>query len=259
MGVKRLLEESDVTDLERALLQSITADEAPADGADRLFEQLVNRSEATAPVVPMQPRKKIPSWVWLAAAVFLGVGVVVLDRSRQEKVVIVHDAPTITVPTSAPAPVASIEPAAETQLPPPAKSAESAPSAAPSHMVIIKPATSSSGPTTVAKGKTLQEALQKAWAERDAGTSDLPFDKGEAAKGLGRVDLQDCKQEPGPTGAGHVTVTFQPDGSVATAVVDGGPYPGTPRGACIAGKFRSVHVSPFGGASVRVGKSFVIN
>jgi predicted Zn finger-like uncharacterized protein len=90
-------------------------------------------------------------------------------------------------------------------------------------------------------------------------TSSAPFDRGAAAAALGGVNVASCKKPDGPTGAGHVTVTFGPDGQVQSAVVDSGPFPGTPVGGCIAGKFRGAHVPPFGGAPVRVGKSFTIN
>jgi hypothetical protein len=56
-----------------------------------------------------------------------------------------------------------------------------------------------------------------------------------------------------------VKITFAPNGSVSSAVVDGGPFPGTPVGGCIAGKFRGAHVPAFGGGPVSVGKSFTIN
>lgn len=91
------------------------------------------------------------------------------------------------------------------------------------------------------------------------GGSTAPFDRGAAAAALGSVNVQACKKGDGPTGAGHVTVTFGPDGSVQTAVVDSGPYPGTAVGGCVAGKYRGARVPAFGGAPVRVGKSFTIN
>jgi hypothetical protein len=56
-----------------------------------------------------------------------------------------------------------------------------------------------------------------------------------------------------------VKVTFNPDGTVQSANVDQAPYQGTPVGACIAGKFRGIHIPPFAGGAVGVGKSFTIN
>jgi len=90
-------------------------------------------------------------------------------------------------------------------------------------------------------------------------TSTAPFDRGAAAASLGSVNVQSCKKTDGPTGSGHVTVTFSPDGTVQSAVIDGGPFPGTPVGGCIAGKYRGARVPAFGGAPVRVGKSFTVN
>ncbi|MCL2724358.1 MAG: zinc-ribbon domain-containing protein [Polyangiaceae bacterium] len=86
-----------------------------------------------------------------------------------------------------------------------------------------------------------------------------PFNRGAAAAALGNVNVQACKKPDGPTGSGHVIVTFNPDGTVGTAVVDGGPFPGTAVGGCVAGKFRSAHVPAFAGGPQPVGKSFSIN
>jgi predicted Zn finger-like uncharacterized protein len=89
--------------------------------------------------------------------------------------------------------------------------------------------------------------------------STSPFDRGAAAGALGAVNVGACKRPDGPTGSGHVSVTFAPDGSVSSAVADAPPFAGTPVGGCVAGKFRSAHIPAFGGGPVKVGKSFVIN
>lgn len=91
------------------------------------------------------------------------------------------------------------------------------------------------------------------------GGATAPFDRGAAAGALGGVNVQSCKKPDGPTGGGHVTITFAPNGSVSSAVVDQGPFPGTPVGGCIAGKFRAAHIPPFAGGAVKAGKSFTIN
>lgn len=106
-----------------------------------------------------------------------------------------------------------------------------------------------------AAGKPANAAPENA----GGGGSTAPFDRGAAAASLGAINVQSCKKPDGPTGTGHVKVTFAPNGSVSSAVVDGGPFPGTPVGGCIAGKFRSAHVPAFSGAPVGVGKSFTIN
>lgn len=106
-----------------------------------------------------------------------------------------------------------------------------------------------------AAGKPATEAPK----DTGGGGSTAPFDRGAAAAALGAINVQSCKKPDGPTGTGHVKVTFAPNGSVSSAVVDGGPFPGTPVGGCIAGKFRGAHVPAFSGAPVGVGKSFTIN
>jgi predicted Zn finger-like uncharacterized protein len=86
-----------------------------------------------------------------------------------------------------------------------------------------------------------------------------PFDRGAAAAALGGVNVASCKKPDGPTGTGHVTVTFAPGGNVTSAVVDSAPFAGTPVGGCVAGKFRSARVPAFSGGNVTVGKSFSLN
>jgi predicted Zn finger-like uncharacterized protein len=111
-------------------------------------------------------------------------------------------------------------------------------------------------------GSALAEAAGKPKNEAPKSTgggSTAPFDRGAAAAALGGVNVQACKKPGGPTGGGHVKVTFAPNGSVSSAVVDGGPYPGTPVGGCIAGKYRGARVPAFSGGPVSVGKSFTVN
>lgn len=91
------------------------------------------------------------------------------------------------------------------------------------------------------------------------GGSTAPFDRGAAAAALGGINVQSCKKPDGPTGSGRVEVTFNPDGSAASANIIEGPFPGTSVGGCIAGKFRGARVPAFGGAPVHVKKSFTIN
>ncbi len=92
-----------------------------------------------------------------------------------------------------------------------------------------------------------------------APVSNVPFDRGSASGALGAINVAACKKGDGPTGSGHVTVTFAPNGSVVSAVVDQPPFAGTAVGGCVAGKFRSAHVPAFSGNPIKVGKSFSIN
>jgi predicted Zn finger-like uncharacterized protein len=96
-------------------------------------------------------------------------------------------------------------------------------------------------------------------AAAPAGGGTDPFDRGAASGSLGSIDVSGCKKPDGPTGPGHVSITFSPSGTVATAIVDQPPFAGTAVGGCVAGKFRSAHVPPFAGGPTKVGKSFVIN
>jgi predicted Zn finger-like uncharacterized protein len=96
-------------------------------------------------------------------------------------------------------------------------------------------------------------------AAADPGGGTAPFDRGAASGAIGSVNVQSCAKPGGPTGGGHVKITFAPNGSVSAAVIDSGPFPGTPVGGCIVGKFRGPHVPPFSGGAITVGKSFTIN
>lgn len=114
--------------------------------------------------------------------------------------------------------------------------------------------------------KSFQDQLDEAAGKHNApaaqaggGGSTAPFDRGAASASLSGINVSSCKVAGGPTGQGHVTVTFLPDGSVQSAVVDQGPFPGTSVAGCVGGRFKGAHVPPFGGAPVRVGKSFSIN
>ncbi len=131
-----------------------------------------------------------------------------------------------------------------------APAAPAAPAAAPAAPASTKP-------------KSMDQAMCEATgtcgngaAAAPAAASGAAFDRGAAAASLGGVNVASCKKPDGPSGSGHVTVTFAPNGSVSSAVVDGGPFPGTPVGGCIAGKYRGAHVPAFGGSPVKVGKSF---
>jgi hypothetical protein len=90
-------------------------------------------------------------------------------------------------------------------------------------------------------------------------TADAPFDRRAAGEALASISIQSCKKPDGSAGSGHVTLTFDNDGSVRSAVVDQPPFAGTPVGGCIAAKFRAARVPPFGGSLVKIGKSFALN
>ena len=119
-------------------------------------------------------------------------------------------------------------------------------------------------PPPAAGGTSLEAKMRAATGQPTAAPAapaaapGAAFDRGAAAASLGSINVASCKKPDGPTGSGHVNVTFEPSGSVSSAVVDGGPFPGTPVGGCIGGKFRGARVPAFGGSPVRVGKSFTL-
>ncbi len=118
-------------------------------------------------------------------------------------------------------------------------------------------------PTGPPKPLSLEEELRKkAGTPPPVKTAEAAgagnFDRGAAASSLASISIAGCKKPDGPTGSGHVTVTFDPSGSVQSAILDGGDYPGTPVGGCIAGKYRGAHVPAFTGSPVKVGKSFTL-
>jgi hypothetical protein len=88
-----------------------------------------------------------------------------------------------------------------------------------------------------------------------------PFDRGAAAGVLGGIadGVSSCKKPGGPTGDGHVSITFSPSGGVVSAIVDQPPFAGTAVGGCVAGKFRGAHVPAFAGGNLTIGKRFSIN
>ena len=125
--------------------------------------------------------------------------------------------------------------------------------AAPAAPKAAAPPTDLAGAMGAAAGKPAAAAPP---AETASGA---PFDRGAASGAIGAVNVQSCAKPGGPTGAGHVKITFAPNGSVSAAVIDSGPFNGTPVGGCIVGKFRGPHVPAFGGGPITVGKSFTIN
>jgi predicted Zn finger-like uncharacterized protein len=86
-----------------------------------------------------------------------------------------------------------------------------------------------------------------------------PFDRAAAARALGATDITTCKRPNGPTGSGHVTVTFDPNGTASTVDVDTPTFAATPTGRCIAQAYRSAKVPPFSGSPLTVGKTFSLN
>ncbi len=114
-------------------------------------------------------------------------------------------------------------------------------------------------PTDLAGAMGAAAGKPAAAAPPTEAASGAPFDRGAASGAIGSVNVQSCAKPGGPTGGGHVKITFSPNGSVSAAVIDSGPFNGTPVGGCVVGKFRGPHIPAFSGGPVTVGKSFTIN
>ena len=101
-----------------------------------------------------------------------------------------------------------------------------------------------------------------AFAKKPAPTPPPPepagpvFDRTAAAASLSSVSLLPCKQTKGPTGDGHVVVTFASTGEATDANVDRDPYKNTAVGRCIAMQYKRAQVPKFAGPPVSVGKTF---
>ncbi len=87
------------------------------------------------------------------------------------------------------------------------------------------------------------------------------FSQSEAQRSLRSMEsiLASCKRPDGPTGAGHVRVTFANDGTAMSSVILGAPYEGTPVGECAASRFKLAHVTKFDGPPGVVDYTFHIN
>src|SRR4051794_5357341 len=87
-------------------------------------------------------------------------------------------------------------------------------------------------------------------SDAKASGKDTAFDRDAAMSALQSVNLHRCKKPKGPTGDGHVIVTFTPAGKATAAVVDQAPFAGTKVGKCIASEYRKVKVPAFEGAPI---------
>jgi hypothetical protein len=90
----------------------------------------------------------------------------------------------------------------------------------------------------------------------ESSTAESTFDRQAAISALSAVDLAKCKATNAARGEGHVVITFAPAGTASNAVVDKGPWLGTPVAKCIAKAFTKAKIPAFKGDAVTVGKSF---
>lgn len=81
-----------------------------------------------------------------------------------------------------------------------------------------------------------------------------PAPPADPTQAVERADLASCRVE-GPPGDAHVTVVFGANGEAQSAIVDGGPWIGTPTARCIEERLRAQRVRPFDGPSRRVART----
>jgi len=82
------------------------------------------------------------------------------------------------------------------------------------------------------------------------------FDRQAAVTAITEINLAKCKATNAPAGDGHVVITFAPGGAAQSAVIDKGPWIGTPVAKCLQKEFKKAKVPAFKGEAVTVGKSF---
>jgi serine/threonine-protein kinase len=86
-----------------------------------------------------------------------------------------------------------------------------------------------------------------------------PFNRGAALAQLGAAASRatSCKRPGGPTGSGHATITFAPDGSVSKVAIQG-PFAAAATGACLSTALSRTRVPAFSGSAVSLPLSFRI-
>jgi outer membrane biosynthesis protein TonB len=166
----------------------------------------------------------------------------------------------------APSPPASVEahlPAEPIAAPTPAPDEKKAPTPVETQPSETVAARKPSGPSLAAEPKA-------APAERQPETDLSGLQPAKPTKAESRADdgelqqalaeaasrAKGCRDSASPiSGVASVSVTIAPSGDVTGAVVQNSPFAHTLEGACVAGKFRSIHISPFKGDTITVRKS----
>jgi predicted Zn finger-like uncharacterized protein len=182
------------------------------------------------------------------------------------------DAAAASASAAAAAPSATV--AATTATPPAATSAvapEPTASATETAAAAAPPATAApqaaapAAPAAVAAAPHAQPAAAPAHtaaapAPAAAPSEGAEFNMGEAKSKLAAAAAaaQGCKKGDA-SGTGRIVVVFAPSGGAQSATISGPPFEGTPTGACVAQRFKGVHVPAFSGSPFSVSKSFTIN
>lgn len=133
------------------------------------------------------------------------------------------------------------------------------PSSVPVHGA--RPAGDDGGSDAVSDGGSVEAAADAASGSVGAPPDCEPLSMSALQRAFDAVDVQSCKRPNGPTGAGRVEIVYVPKtGRVRSAVLQQGPFSGTPEGTCVLAAFRATTVPPFCPAeSSKVAKPFVIH
>lgn len=200
----------------------------------------------TPPVVELGTRREKRSGVWSYAVAAFGVACLLVSavrfRPSQPMANVPVQAALVMAPEAAPVVVA--EPARAE----PAKVAPVARPAKPFVKPVVKAASAAAAPEST--------------ADLPFDVSDLPpppkavegpFQASAAAVSIAAAGMRAvaCKDQDGSM-AVPVSVTFVGSGRATRVIVNGGPFRGTPAGACISRTLRSTSVPPFDGEPVTV-------
>ncbi len=212
-------------------------------------ERIAQLERENAELRGARPKAKTSSPLMVATIVFVAIGLLIpivaiffVLRPRAPAVVVASEGiATAPLPSDVPEP------------------AVLAPSAVPQRPSVDAPALCNCAP-----GDPLCSCLDGANA---------PFDRGAAATALGAVSVVPCAGRDGALG--HVKVTFAPSGEVTSVKIDGpiesarldsdpssthasAHDAGASEARCIIAAFSAVHVPPFSGGPITVGKTFSV-
>ena len=244
--------------------------EPPAPPAPAPVDDIVNLSAGgpfapafAAPVLPVEPPPDPPRAAW-RIGLAIGAGLVALaalplavyaaiarrppgPASTAPPITATEPAPATATATVTATVAAAATATAQATATPTAKLANVAPPTI-AHPVPPPPACC---PGETATACAMRRSVGAACPDAPA------FDAAAARRALASVDIASCKRPGGPSGSGHVRVTFASDGAAVSATTDA-PYGGTAVGRCVEGRYRGVRVPAFTGGPLAVGKSFAI-
>jgi len=238
-------------------------------------------ADASAQPKPQQPGAPVGLIIGAVALLIVALGgfalFILFGRSSGASTGTASSASASAQPVASPVPAPSPTPPpiatpTETQAanePPPPDSASAAPSNEPPPTPTTTTTTPTPTPTatttTVATGgNTWTPPTATAVPKPTPTAAPEPVDPRAWNESAARARLSQangamafCRQADNPGGAGSATVTFAPEGNVASVALDP-PYAGTKTGDCVAGQFKRAKLNPFDGPSRTLKHSFEV-